>query len=129
MDQADMEILSSYLSPIIDDDADWVIIHCTNPCSISSFDIIMLCVACIHQSWEDMTDTALMYLLRTLLAKSAKEQGGSAGPVVAAKDTAKLKKHILNVFERLGKTKLSQAAAVASSSSASASSASSVSSK
>ncbi|XP_078454547.1 protein PTHB1 isoform X2 [Lampetra planeri] len=58
--------------------------------------------------WEESVDTALSYLLRTCLAKSGKDQaltpgGGGGGTLAAPRDTARLKKHLALLCERLGK--------------------------
>jgi hypothetical protein len=49
LDDVNMETLESYWSPNVSDD--------------------------VEQGWEEATDASLAYLLRTLLAKTAKEQG------------------------------------------------------
>nr|XP_032806924.1 protein PTHB1 isoform X1 [Petromyzon marinus]XP_032806925.1 protein PTHB1 isoform X1 [Petromyzon marinus] len=55
--------------------------------------------------WEESVDTALSYLLRTCLAKSGKDQAltPGGGTLVAPRDTARLKKHLALLCERLGK--------------------------
>ncbi|MEW5319021.1 MAG: hypothetical protein WDW38_010197 [Sanguina aurantia] len=51
--------------------------------------------------WEEHTEGAMTQLLRTCLAKNAKEAAVVLAPLAASKDTGKLKKHILLVLERL----------------------------
>eukprot|EP00455_Lapot_gusevi_P002755 TRINITY_DN11132_c0_g1_i3.p1 TRINITY_DN11132_c0_g1~~TRINITY_DN11132_c0_g1_i3.p1 ORF type:complete len:360 (-),score=112.53 TRINITY_DN11132_c0_g1_i3:30-1109(-) len=77
LDSTDAETLSSYLSPVINDE--------------------------LEQGWEECTDAALGCLLRTLLAKNARDQANVAQPLSVAKDTAKLKKHIQTMCERFSK--------------------------
>lgn len=51
-----------------------------------------------------MTDASLMYLLRTMLAKSGKDPQRSAPLTLEPlKDTIRLKKHIASVLDRLSK--------------------------
>lgn len=62
--------------------------------------------------WEEHTEAAMTQLLRTCLAKNAKEAAVVLAPLTACKDTSKLKKHILLVLERLARgMKLSAGAA------------------
>ena len=84
MEQADLDVLQQYLSPSVNDDAE--------------------------QGWEECTDAALVYLLRTLLAKNARDAGGAAAAIAMPKDTSKLKKHLLAVFEKLPKSRLAAVA-------------------
>lgn len=63
-------------------------------------------IASDEQGWEERTDAALTYVLRTALAKSNKENAAAAGslpPMVMPEDTAKLKKHITVLCDRLSK--------------------------
>ncbi|MEW5301465.1 MAG: hypothetical protein WDW36_004324 [Sanguina aurantia] len=53
--------------------------------------------------WEEHTEGAMTQLLRTCLAKNAKEAAVVLAPLAASKDTGKLKKHILLVLERLSR--------------------------
>ena len=60
----------------------------------------------LEQGWEEWTEAAVTTLLKTLLAKSGKDQ--ASGPVVSGTlsplaDTSKLKKHISVVCERLAR--------------------------
>lgn len=59
------------------------------------------------QGWEECVDAAMTHLLRTSLAKVAKESVPSAAgqtPLLSMpQDTAKLKKHISIVCDRLNK--------------------------
>nr|CAD7411732.1 unnamed protein product [Timema cristinae] len=58
-----------------------------------------------EQGWEDVTDAALCFLLRTSLAKSHKEkQRVTNSTVEAMKDTTKLKKHVSSAIDRLSKS-------------------------
>ncbi|GLI70845.1 hypothetical protein VaNZ11_015856, partial [Volvox africanus] len=53
--------------------------------------------------WEEITEAAMTHLLRTCLAKSAKEQAVQVTPLTAAKDTQRLRKHISLVLERMAR--------------------------
>ena len=56
------------------------------------------------QGWEDTTDAALTFLLRTSLAKPGKEnQGATPISLKSAKDTTRLRKHISSVIDRINK--------------------------
>eukprot|EP00744_Colponema_vietnamica_P002268 GILI01003593.1.p1 GENE.GILI01003593.1~~GILI01003593.1.p1 ORF type:complete len:697 (-),score=132.68 GILI01003593.1:484-2574(-) len=57
----------------------------------------------IEQGWEECTDVALTQLLKTSLAKSAKESAAMPTPLVFPSDTNKLKKHLSLVCDRLAK--------------------------
>ena len=48
-------------------------------------------------------DAAITHLLRTCLAKSAKDQTVNPAPLAIMKDTTKLKKHIALLCDRLNK--------------------------
>ena len=50
-----------------------------------------------------MVDAAITHLLRTCLAKSAKDQTVNPSPLGMLKDTTKLKKHIALMCDRVGK--------------------------
>jgi len=56
----------------------------------------------LEMGWEEITDTALTYLLRTTLTKNVRENA-VVKPLAPATDTAALRKHIQLVCERLGK--------------------------
>jgi len=56
-----------------------------------------------EQGWEEITDAAMTHLLRTSLAKSAKESAVAPAPLSMPADTNKLKKHITIVCDRLAK--------------------------
>mmetsp|Transcript_13770 Transcript_13770/g.26699 ORF Transcript_13770/g.26699 Transcript_13770/m.26699 type:complete len:870 (-) Transcript_13770:352-2961(-) len=73
----DADELSCYLSPHINDTDD--------------------------QGWEERTDASMTHLLRTCLAKNARDAANVATPIVFNKDTTKLKRHIQIVCDRLGK--------------------------
>jgi len=79
LDDANYAVLEGHLSPIIDD--------------LQSGD----------QGWEERTDAAMTHLLRTCLAKNAKESASVPAPLKILKSTTKFKKHITIVCDRLGK--------------------------
>ncbi|WIA14131.1 hypothetical protein OEZ85_002674 [Tetradesmus obliquus] len=54
-------------------------------------------------SWEETTEAAMTHLLRSALARSAKDAAAAVPPLAPAADTARLKKHISLVLERLSK--------------------------
>ncbi|XP_077056310.1 protein PTHB1 isoform X2 [Siphateles boraxobius] len=55
--------------------------------------------------WEESVDAAVSHLLKTCLSRSPKDQAISlsSGPLTLPKDTARLKKHITLLCDRLGK--------------------------
>lgn len=53
--------------------------------------------------WEECTNAALTCLLRTKLAKSAKETGAAQTDLLMPANTEKLKKHLTIVFDRISK--------------------------
>ena len=56
------------------------------------------------QGWEETTDAALTFLLRTSLAKAGKEnQGATPITLETAKDSTRLRKHISSVMDRIVK--------------------------
>ncbi|XP_030830268.1 protein PTHB1 [Strongylocentrotus purpuratus] len=55
------------------------------------------------QGWEETVDASIINLLRTCLAKSAKDQAINPAPLTMSADTSKLKKHIMQVTEKLAK--------------------------
>ena len=58
----------------------------------------------ILQGWEETTDAALTFLLRTSLAKVGKEnQGATPITLDVAKDTSRIKKHVSSVIDRITK--------------------------
>ena len=57
----------------------------------------------LQVSWEEMTEAAMTHLLRTSLARSAKDAAAVVAPLSRAQDTARLTKHISLVLERLSK--------------------------
>lgn len=79
LDDDNYTVLEGHLSPIIDD--------------LQSGD----------QGWEERTDAAMTHLLRTCLAKNAKESASVPAPLKILKSTTKFKKHITIVCDRLGK--------------------------
>ncbi|XP_025097943.1 protein PTHB1-like isoform X2 [Pomacea canaliculata] len=56
-----------------------------------------------EQGWQEMTDAAVTHLLRTVLAKSAKDAAVNPSPLILPADTTKVKKHIALLCDRLGK--------------------------
>ncbi|KAK7112873.1 protein PTHB1-like isoform X2 [Littorina saxatilis] len=56
-----------------------------------------------EQGWQEMTDAAVTHLLRTVLAKSAKDAAVNPSPLSIPSDTGKVKKHIALLCDRLGK--------------------------
>jgi Bardet-Biedl syndrome 9 protein len=57
----------------------------------------------VGDTWEEATDAAMMQLLRTTLAKSARDQSNMPQPLAPPADTARLRKHIALVCERVAK--------------------------
>ena len=58
----------------------------------------------LFQGWEETTDAALTFLLRTSLAKVGKEnQGATPITLDVAKDTSRIKKHVSSVIDRITK--------------------------
>jgi len=57
----------------------------------------------VEQGWEESVDAALTHLLHTSLAKAGKEPVSMPVAMVPVKDTARLKKHLLLVVDRLSK--------------------------
>lgn len=55
------------------------------------------------QGWEERVDACMTHLLRTGLAKSARDAATIAQPLAFPKDTFKLKRHIQIVCDRLSK--------------------------
>eukprot|EP00775_Hariotina_reticulata_P008314 gene8314-8499_t len=53
--------------------------------------------------WEEVTEAAMTQLLKTTLARSAKDTAAPVPPLTRASDTARLKKHVSLVLERLSK--------------------------
>ncbi|GFR41608.1 hypothetical protein Agub_g2332 [Astrephomene gubernaculifera] len=53
--------------------------------------------------WEETTEAAMTHLLRTCLAKNAKEQAVQVTPLAPAKDTQRLRKHVSLVLERMAR--------------------------
>ncbi|XP_049780719.1 protein PTHB1 [Schistocerca cancellata] len=77
-----------------------------NPSSQNNVDDLESALSCSvndsdDQGWDEITDAAVSYLLRTSLAKSVKDQQRSA-PISldALQDIARVKKHISMAFER-----------------------------
>ncbi|XP_006823784.2 protein PTHB1-like [Saccoglossus kowalevskii] len=56
-----------------------------------------------EQGWEESTDAAITHLLRTCLAKTAKDQTINPSPLQLPKETMKIKKHITLLCDRLSK--------------------------
>jgi len=55
----------------------------------------------VDQGWEEQVDASLMHLLRTSLARNAKDRSSLPPPMKVPQDTLKLKKRITNVVDRL----------------------------
>eukprot|EP00928_Gymnodinium_smaydae_P046965 TRINITY_DN31310_c0_g1_i1.p1 TRINITY_DN31310_c0_g1~~TRINITY_DN31310_c0_g1_i1.p1 ORF type:complete len:879 (-),score=130.30 TRINITY_DN31310_c0_g1_i1:247-2883(-) len=55
----------------------------------------------IEQGWEEQVDVSLTHLLRTSLARNAKDRSALPPPMKVPTDTLKLKKRITNVVDRL----------------------------
>merc|ERR1712176_1016301 len=55
----------------------------------------------IEQGWEEQVDASLIHLLRTSLARNAKDRSALPPPMKMPTDTLKLKKRITNVVDRL----------------------------
>merc|ERR1712039_791424 len=55
----------------------------------------------VNQGWEEQVDASLIHLLRTSLARNAKDKSASSPPMKMPQDTLKLKKRITNVVDRL----------------------------
>jgi Bardet-Biedl syndrome 9 protein len=55
----------------------------------------------VEQGWEEQVDASLMHLLRTSLARNAKDRSALPPPMKVPQDTYKLKKRITNVVDRL----------------------------
>lgn len=77
LDDDNFDVLQAHLSPLVDDNSE--------------------------QGWEECTDAAMTHLLRTTLAKSAKDTAAVPQPLTVPSDTSKLKKHITIVCDRLTK--------------------------
>eukprot|EP00794_Sanderia_malayensis_P017473 gene17473-19220_t len=72
------------------------------------YEILQQCLSPVvpqsdDQGWQETTDAAITYLLKTCLAKSSKDQNVIIQPLSMPKDTVKLKKHIALMCERLNK--------------------------
>lgn len=78
MSEEEVNKLKAALTPIVHDDQD--------------------------QGWQESTDAALTFLLRTSLAKAGKEnQGATPITLEQAKDTTRIKKHVSSVIDRVTK--------------------------
>lgn len=55
----------------------------------------------VDQGWEEQVDASLIHLLRTSLARNAKDRSALPPPMKMPQDTMKLKKRITNVVDRL----------------------------
>jgi len=55
----------------------------------------------VDQGWEEQVDASLIHLLRTSLARNAKDRSALPPPMKMPQDTLKLKKRITNVVDRL----------------------------
>eukprot|EP01006_Ploeotia_vitrea_P019880 TRINITY_DN52130_c0_g1_i1.p1 TRINITY_DN52130_c0_g1~~TRINITY_DN52130_c0_g1_i1.p1 ORF type:complete len:444 (-),score=260.64 TRINITY_DN52130_c0_g1_i1:21-1352(-) len=77
LSRAEAKLLAHYLSPTVSDSID--------------------------QGWHEQTNASMMHLLRTVLARSGRDQSNIAQPLRPLDDTQRLKKHIQLVCDRLGK--------------------------
>lgn len=75
LDEDNFRVLRHHLSPEVDDSID--------------------------QGWEEQVDSSLIHLLRTSLARNAKDRSTLPPPMKVPPDTMKLKKRITNVIDRL----------------------------
>lgn len=57
----------------------------------------------LDQGWEEVTDASMTHLLRTVLAKNARDSATVAQPLKPLEDTTKFKRHIQIVCDRLQK--------------------------
>merc|ERR1712039_225728 len=55
----------------------------------------------VEQGWEEQVDASMIHLLRTSLARNAKDRSALPPPMKVPADTLKLKKRITNVVDRL----------------------------
>jgi len=55
----------------------------------------------VEQGWEEQVDASLIHLLRTSLARNAKDRSALPPPMKVPQDTIKLKKRITHVVDRL----------------------------
>jgi len=55
----------------------------------------------VEQGWEEQVDASLIHLLRTSLARNAKDRSALPPPMKVPQDTLKLKKRITSVVDRL----------------------------
>jgi len=55
----------------------------------------------VDQGWEEQVDASLIHLLRTSLARNAKDRSALPPPMKVPQDTLKLKKRVTNVVDRL----------------------------
>lgn len=55
----------------------------------------------VDQGWEEQVDASLIHLLRTSLARNAKDRSAIPPPMKVPQDTLKLKKRITSVVDRL----------------------------
>ena len=53
------------------------------------------------QGWEECVNSAMMHLLRTVLAKSAKDTASVVQPLKFPSSTSKLQKHLTIVLKRI----------------------------
>lgn len=57
----------------------------------------------IFQGWVESVDASVTHVLRTTLAKAAKDQTLNPQPLQMPEDTTKVKKHIALMIDKLGK--------------------------
>ncbi|WAR10306.1 PTHB1-like protein [Mya arenaria] len=62
-----------------------------------------LVVDTLEAGWEETVDASVTHLLRTVLAKSAKDQTLNPAPLKLPEDTSKVKKHLALLCDKLSK--------------------------
>jgi Bardet-Biedl syndrome 9 protein len=88
MPDSQIEILRHFLSPEVEDSEELV---------------TLLLSLTLFKGWEEITFASMTQLLSTCLAKSAKESSATPQKMKFPKDTEKLKKRIVLVFDRIFK--------------------------
>jgi len=77
MDDKETAVLRSHLSPVVHDNDE--------------------------HGWEEVVDAGITHLLRTTLAKNARESGTAPQPLTMEKDTKKLQRHLALMYDRISK--------------------------
>ncbi|WIA34315.1 hypothetical protein OEZ86_012654 [Tetradesmus obliquus] len=112
----EFELLRCALSPVVLEgpEVSWEetssaamthLLHCSlmPPAQLKDSAAFSVPLFCVQVSWEETTEAAMTHLLRSALARSAKDAAAAVPPLAPAADTARLKKHISLVLERLSK--------------------------